>query len=207
LRNGDSRSSSRAPNHVARPRIFGTAFEASALQRGVVMKHIRVALVGVSLGLWASQGLAAEVPQKDTSDARVEQKIEARFEQDSKLAGRKVDAQASGGTVTLVGMVASEQDRARAERLARIKGVTTVDNQIVVETAATAGKATPASKETARQYERRALSDPERKNAQVGTEPFRTKGSREDFMQSTGLEDPKHPKTEQTTPEPAPAAK
>jgi hypothetical protein len=195
------------PTTVTGQRIFGTAFEASALQRGGVMKYIRVALVGVSLGLWASQGLAGEVPQKDAADARVEQKIEARFEQDSKLAGHKVDAQASGGTVTLVGVVASEQDRARAESLARIKGVTTVDNQVVVETAATVGKATPASKEAERQYERRALSDPQRKNAQVGTEPFRTKGSREDFMQSTGLEDPKLPKTEQTKPEPTPAAK
>jgi hypothetical protein len=168
------------------------------------MKYVRVALVGAGLGLWASQGLAADVPPKDAADTRVEQKIEARFERDSKLAGHKVDAQASGGSITLVGLVATEQDRARAESLARIKGVTNVDNQIVVGTPETVNKATPAS-QNERQGERRALSDPLRKNAQVGTEPFRTKGSREDFMQSTGLEDPKLPKTDQTKPEPTPA--
>ena len=155
------------------------------------MKHVRVALVGAGLGLWASLGFAAESAPKNAADTSMEQKIEARFEHDAKLAGHKLDAQASGGTVTLVGVVASEQDRARAEGLARIKGVTTVDNQIAVEEAATAGKATPASKEVERQAERRALSDPQRKNAQVGSEPFRTKGSREDFIQSTGLDDPK----------------
>jgi hypothetical protein len=171
------------------------------------MNYVGVALVGVSLGFSASQGLAAEIAANATADAKVEQKIEARFEQDSKLAGRKVDAQANGGTVTLVGLVASEQDRARAESLARIRGVTTVDNQIVVEEPVTAGKATPASKATERQTERRALSDPQRKNAQVGSEPFRTKGSREDFMQSTGLDDPKLQKTEPPKPAPTPPAK
>jgi predicted kinase len=180
------------------------------------MKYLRVALVGLGLGVSASMGVAADRPQKNPGDARVERKIEARFEQDGKLAGRQLDAQASGGTVTLVGRVASEQDRARAESLARVKGVTTVDNRIEVESTAataeaaatpgvTATPANPQTREAARQAERRALSDPYRKNAQVESEPFRTKGSREDFMQSTGLQDPKAP--QQTKPEANPPSK
>jgi hypothetical protein len=158
------------------------------------MKYLRVAAVAVGFASWSSVGVAADTPKQDPGDARLERKIEARFERDGKLAGQQLDAQASGGAVTLVGRVATEQDRARAESLARVQGVKTVDNQIEVDDAVTTTKATPATKEAARATERRALSDPNRKNGQVESEPFRTKGSREELLETTGLPDPKQNK-------------
>ena len=158
------------------------------------MNHFRGALVGVGIALWSSVALAEDTTGKAPADARLERKIEARLERDGKLAARQLDAQANGGNVVLIGRVASDQDRARAEALAQVKGVKTVENQLVVEAVVPATDATPASRAAVREAERRALSDPQRKNPQVGSEPFRTKGSREEFIRSTGLEDPKQKK-------------
>lgn len=66
-------------------------------------------------------------------DTRLEKKIDARLGRDQKLKARHVDATVSDGIVTLTGTVRTANEKARAERLARTKGVNLVENRIEIE--------------------------------------------------------------------------
>lgn len=91
--------------------------------------------------LCSAGGLAAAkqaTPGETTSsaqpkDIKLEKKIDARLQKDPQLKNRAVDAMVSDGTVTLGGVVYSAAEKAQAEQLAQIKGVTGVDNQIEVQ--------------------------------------------------------------------------
>jgi hyperosmotically inducible protein len=73
-------------------------------------------------------------------DATLDSRIEARLKKDAALKKNNIDVSVSDGVVTLTGTVHSPGQRTRAGRLARIAGVTRVDNKLDVETAATTGK-------------------------------------------------------------------
>src|SRR6185436_73875 len=83
---------------------------------------------GLAMGQTASSDTPSSVSPKD---AKLEKRIDYRLQHDAKLKGRVLDSSVSGGVVTLTGTVLTSAEKARAERLARSKGVT-VDNQIQV---------------------------------------------------------------------------
>lgn len=67
-----------------------------------------------------------------TDDATLQSSIDKRLSDDPKIATLGISASVSNGKVTLIGTVDSREMKNRIERMVRIKGVKTVDNQITV---------------------------------------------------------------------------
>ncbi len=107
---------------------------------------------GLAMGQTTSSDTSVSVTASP-KDAKLEKRIDYRLHHDQKLKARVVNASVSDGVVTLTGSVLSESEKTRAEKLARAKGVTSVDNQIQVEgqqapaPAATDTSATPSEQQ------------------------------------------------------------
>ena len=88
-----------------------------------------------------------------TPDKTVDKRIEQRMNADASLKKYHVKVSVDGDIATLTGTVATEAQKARAGSLANVKGVTRVDNQIVVDPYAgskgTTGKIVDKTKEGA----------------------------------------------------------
>jgi osmotically-inducible protein OsmY len=74
------------------------------------------------------------VAAANDNDDRLERKIESRFELDKKLKGHDLDVDVDEGVATLKGKVSSEGERVRAEKLARVAGVSRIDNKLEIDT-------------------------------------------------------------------------
>jgi hyperosmotically inducible protein len=96
-------------------------------------------------GLVSSAGrLDAATPQVGTaasSDKMLDSRIEKRIHSDATLKKYNIDVMVDGGVATLTGTVATEADRGKAANLAKVDGVTRVDNKLVVDMNATTGTA------------------------------------------------------------------
>jgi hypothetical protein len=92
----------------------------------------------------APAGEEASGQAQAAKDAKLEKKIDSRLEKDKGLKKHGLDAAVLDGNVTLTGTVNSDAEKARAEKLAQTKGVSSVDNQIEVLGAAQEGAAPPA---------------------------------------------------------------
>ena len=91
------------------------------------MRIKSLVMVAAAFGLI---GLAAPALADDAVDDKLEDRIERS------LKARKlghVDVDVDNGVVTLKGEVATAAEKTRAERLAKIKGVTTVDSKLEVD--------------------------------------------------------------------------
>jgi hypothetical protein len=67
-----------------------------------------------------------------TEDGTIQSSIEKKLADDPKMAALGITVSVIDGKVTLIGTVDSRAMKDRVERLARIKGVKSVDNQIIV---------------------------------------------------------------------------
>jgi osmotically-inducible protein OsmY len=111
------------------------------------MKLIGIAAVGmlftVPAGAFAQP---APVPQTQTqpSDQELSNRIAQAISDDKTLSADAIKVSVTGGVVSLTGMVGKDADRARAEKLARIPGVSRVENKLKSRE-----KATDAVKESA----------------------------------------------------------
>ncbi|MBV8032931.1 MAG: BON domain-containing protein [Betaproteobacteria bacterium] len=82
----------------------------------------------VALAAPKSSAAAAEDPNRDLAD-----RVKSALEHDSPVQAAAIDVTAAGGTVTLWGTAASDDERARATRVAaRIAGVKWVDNRMAI---------------------------------------------------------------------------
>ena len=91
-----------------------------------------VALVTVVSSAGAAQrapGAGAVV----SSDKPLDKQIEKQIKADPSLKHADIHVSVEGGVATLTGNVATDAERSRAGRLAKIGGVTRVDNQILVD--------------------------------------------------------------------------
>jgi cytoskeletal protein RodZ len=76
---------------------------------------------------------AGETGAPATDDAAIQTEIERRIAADETLSGLAVSTLVEGGKVSIFGSVGSPELKSRVERVVRsIKGVTAVDNQLVV---------------------------------------------------------------------------
>jgi osmotically-inducible protein OsmY len=80
----------------------------------------------------AHGGTSQDTPRQER-DHKLTERIETRVQQDPALKTRDIYVSVDGGVVTLTGTVATSVQRARAARLARVTGISRVDNQIIVE--------------------------------------------------------------------------
>jgi osmotically-inducible protein OsmY len=83
----------------------------------------------VGFGLLALPALASANDQED----RIKGRIESRFEHDAQLKDDSVKVEVDGSKVTLTGTVDTSGEKARAARLARVKGVAKVNNELEVD--------------------------------------------------------------------------
>ena len=121
-----------------------------------------VAMTGLST---ASVGAARQAGTAATSDKALHSRIEQSIHKDPLLKKYDVDVTVDGGVATLTGTVATEAERAKAQRLATVRGITRVDNKIVVDRAAhttgavgTAGRKTKEGAEKAVDKTKEGLS-------------------------------------------------
>ena len=71
-----------------------------------------------------------------TDDSTIQSNIERKFADDPKVAALGIVVSVLDGKVTLIGSVNSREMKNRVERMAKIKGVKSVDNQITVSVSA-----------------------------------------------------------------------
>jgi hyperosmotically inducible protein len=99
-------------------------------------------------------------------DNQVENRIEARFHQDARLKADDVKIDVDHGVATLKGKVATQAEKARAERLARVSGVTRVENKIEIDTGAAKDRAEDHARAEKKRVDERADREKDRIDAQ-----------------------------------------
>src|SRR3954451_2350112 len=91
---------------------------------------LMAAIMSAALGTVGSVGVAAA----SDADDRVENTVETKLDHDAHFKGAKLKVDVDNGVAKLKGKVASEAERARAERLvAACEGVVRVDNQLEID--------------------------------------------------------------------------
>jgi len=117
---------------------------------------VAVALAGA--GVTRARASTPPLPGVQADDTALERKIQARIDADARLRAGKVDVDVEGNVATLTGTVDSDGDKARAERLCRVRGVKVVNNRIAV--AARAAKAAEQSAARSTAIAPKISSDP-----------------------------------------------
>jgi osmotically-inducible protein OsmY len=97
---------------------------------------MKLTLLGALALTLTSTGVAVA----NDNDDRLEDRIESRFNHDAKLKGHEVRVDVEDGVAKLKGKVPDAAHKVRAERLARVAGVTKVDNEIEIDTDAVKDK-------------------------------------------------------------------
>jgi osmotically-inducible protein OsmY len=103
-------------------------------------RYIAAAAMGAALTLAAGPA-AAQATQQRTPPAKaaaqtddtIEDRIERRLETSALVRKYDVRVKVAGGIVTLTGDVATAAQKAEAERLAKVDGITRVDSQIKID--------------------------------------------------------------------------
>lgn len=111
--------------------VFNNAF--AAVLVGAVL------VAGPASGAPAGQQAATSAAKAD--DSTLKSRIAANLKKNATMAARDIDVDVREGIVTLKGTVRTASEKARAARLATIKGVTAVHNEIVVDAAASKSRA------------------------------------------------------------------
>jgi osmotically-inducible protein OsmY len=98
---------------------------------------------------------APQTPAAKPSDKAIDDRVEARIHNDPALKKHQIVVTVDEGVVTLTGMVATDAESAKATRLAKVTGVSRVNNNLVVSkdvkdnVKGTAGKVADKTKEGA----------------------------------------------------------
>jgi hyperosmotically inducible protein len=88
--------------------------------------------LGVALLAAVTGGLARSQPPSSTNDLKAEKQIHAALLKAADLEDNDIDVTVNHGVATLQGKVDTRSERVKAERVARVDGVTGVDNQLMV---------------------------------------------------------------------------
>lgn len=91
-------------------------------------------LLGAGLSLATIAPALAQTPARPAAtDDAIEDRVEYILATDADVAKYDIKVDATGTTVVLTGSVATAAQKAEAERLAKVNGVTTVTNNITVD--------------------------------------------------------------------------
>jgi osmotically-inducible protein OsmY len=96
--------------------------------RGWIAALALGALVMAPSAAWAQASTATKI-----DDSTIKTRVEARLKGADSLKNDKIDVSVENGVVTLTGTVGSEAQSLRARQLARIDGVTRVENKLDVD--------------------------------------------------------------------------
>jgi len=86
----------------------------------------------------AARAATSQDTDVKAADHTLSERIETRVHRDAALKTHDVRISVDSGVATLTGTVATRKQRERAAQLARVTGITRVDNQIVVDRSASA---------------------------------------------------------------------
>jgi len=105
------------------------------------MKVVIGTLVVAALvaGPLSTRAAFAQATTTASADSTLDKRIETRIHNDASLKKYTIHVSVDHGVATLTGTVPTEADRAKATRAATVPGVTRVDNQLIVDLAATKG--------------------------------------------------------------------
>jgi osmotically-inducible protein OsmY len=93
-----------------------------------IMAALAVLATGPTVA--AATGQAAAATQARPSDEQLSREIATKIANDKTLAPDAIKVSVTNGVVTLSGMVGKDADKATAEKLARVPGVTRVENNL-----------------------------------------------------------------------------
>jgi len=108
----------------------------------------------------------AAVARAADADGRLESRLESRIAHDARLKGQDVKVDVDNGVAKLTGKVATEADRARAERLARAPGIVRVVDDLAIDTGATKERIEHNAERQKDQIDENARRDKERVDEQ-----------------------------------------
>jgi osmotically-inducible protein OsmY len=97
--------------------------------KGFIGGALCAALLAWAPAASAQTATATTTAQRNSVDSRIEQRLKA----DSTLKRFNIKVSVQGDVATLSGTVPTEADRAKAAELAKVDGITRVDNQIIVD--------------------------------------------------------------------------
>ena len=110
---------------------------------------MRLSIIALAGLMWSASAVAIAQPPAaggttiTAQDRLLDSRIEKRLHDDPALKKYDIKVSVEGGVATLSGTVATEADRTRASQLAKVSGVTRVDNKLVADLdAATRAKGT-----------------------------------------------------------------
>jgi hyperosmotically inducible protein len=113
----------------------------------------------------------AGVALANDNDDRLEDRIESRLNHDTKLKGHEVRVDVEDGVATLKGKVPDQAHKLRAEKLARVAGVTRIDDKLEIDT----GVAKDRVEDNARMEKKRIEDRAEKAKDRVDENADRTK--------------------------------
>jgi hypothetical protein len=149
-------------------------------------RGLAAVVAGVGLFSLAAAASAGDSARK-APDTQLEKRVETQIQQDIRLARQPVDAAVKKGVVTLTGTVDTVADKVRAEQIAGTAGAKKIDNQLAVVETSDDGSDPNRKAPPQEQEDRRALSDPQRRDPLVGTMPAEQTGSKETRLRTTGM--------------------
>jgi hyperosmotically inducible protein len=107
-------------------KVMGKGTTKAAVAAGIWALAISASPVSASPNTAVSPAVQSSA---DSLDTRIENLIKA----DSTLKDHSIDVKVDGSTVTLTGKVPSQRQKDRAAEIARVSGISRVDNKIVVD--------------------------------------------------------------------------
>jgi hyperosmotically inducible protein len=107
-------------------KVMGKGTTKAAVAAGICALAISASPVSASPNTAVS-------PAVQSSADSLENRIENLIEADSTLKNHSIDVKVDGNTVTLTGTVSSQRQKDRAAEIARVSGISRVDNKIVVD--------------------------------------------------------------------------
>lgn len=117
-----------------------------------VMTLVTAATFCVSAA-WVTTPAFAQTPAATTAtradNDRLESMIEKKWEDDATLKDADIDVEVADGVATLTGEVKTAALKSRAARLAKVEGITRVDNKIEVDARSAADKAKAGTEKAA----------------------------------------------------------
>ena len=109
------------------------------------MRRISMLMLGAALFGFGTTRMALGDEMPGRATAKAEEQIQTRFHSDSDLRNNQIQAVIDNGVVTLKGTVDTDAEKAKAARLALVKGVSQVDNQLKVGSETTKAAMTDAT--------------------------------------------------------------
>src|SRR5262245_35867862 len=103
--------------------------------RGGCTMTFRVFVAVAALAVGTAAPLAAQTAAATTSsqDKTLDSRIEKRISSDAALKRYDIKVDVTDGVATLTGTVATDAERTKAASLAKVTGITRVDNRIVTD--------------------------------------------------------------------------